>query len=412
MSRSALARGCRGALALLGAASAIASCSLWPENSDRPTASPTPQAEGGKGGGGSTAAPMSPASAPAHITRGKRGTGCSVKNDCAAGLSCVRGLCEPANFGLSPTGKECVQIDCVETADCCAGLPTEIPEKCLSRAAACTKDLPGCQTKACTRSSECAGGGVCTGHCLVSSGECSGNVDCLANKCLSGSCSINFTACNSDAECTANTCSGGSCACANPAYLPDHPVCTDPECDGLCLWACEGSRCVIPTVCGSDDDCFGGKPLCVNGECVECTDSTDCSFEKTCRAGSCETRCQNDTNCALFEACQKGECIYVGCRSDRECSLIPDVNALELAPGFDPRLLRCHTEGGVGKCLIPCENDSQCAETETCSAGLCKYIGCDSSDECKSILGVYNRVSSDKQPWIPVLDCRPADDAH
>src|SRR6478752_1526680 len=313
---------------------------------------------------------------------------------------------QPASFGLTPTGKECVQIDCKTSPDCCGNLPTEIPEKCRNRAAACTKTLPGCAATTCTRSSDCAGGGVCTGHCLVSSGECSGNADCLANKCLSGQCSINFTTCTSDADCTANTCNGGTCDCANPAYVPTLPVCTDPDCDGLCQWACEDSRCVIPTKCGSDDDCFGSKPRCVENECVECTDSADCSFEKICRAGNCETRCQDDTNCGLFEACQAGECINVGCRSDRECALIPDVNALQLAPGFDPRLLRCHTDAGVGKCVIPCDYFSQSAATETCSAGLCKYIGCENSDECKAILGVHDQMASDAQPWIPALDCR------
>lgn len=416
MNRGALVHSQR-ALVLLGAASALIGCSVWPWNSDADTA-PADSGQAGAaqsaaGQGGATPAPSAPKPArvkPSHIVRGRQGSGCSVRNDCAVGLSCVRGLCEPASFGLSPTGKECVQIDCKTSADCCGNLPTEIPEKCRNRAAACTKTLPGCEATTCTRSSDCAGGGVCTGRCLVSSGECSGNADCLANKCLSGKCSINFTTCTSDADCTANICSGGNCDCANPAYVPTLPVCTDPECDGLCQWTCEDSRCVIPTKCGTDDDCFGSKPRCVNSECVECTDSADCSFEKLCRSGNCETRCHDDTNCGLFEACQAGECINVGCRSDRECALIPDVNALQLAPGFDPRLLRCHTEAGVGKCVIPCDNDSQCAVTETCSAGLCKYIGCENADECKAILGIHNQMTSDAQPWIPALDCRPVED--
>jgi hypothetical protein len=412
MSRGALVPS-KSALLLLGVLNAVIGCSLLSGESDDPPPQPKPPAQGGQGGAMTTPTAMVPTQTqpkPPRITRGRQGTGCSVRNDCASGLSCVRGLCEPASFGLTPTGKECEQIDCKKTADCCGNLPSEIPEKCRNRAAACTKTLPGCEPTPCTRSSECAGGGVCTGHCLVSSGECSGNLDCLANKCLSGKCSINFTACGSDADCSANTCGSGTCACGNPAYVPTLPVCTDPDCDGLCQWACEESRCVIPTTCASDDDCFGSKPRCVEGGCVECIDSADCSFEKTCRSGSCETRCKDDTNCALFQACQAGQCIYVGCRSDRECSLIPDVNALELTPGFDPRLLRCHTDAGVGKCVIPCEVDAQCAATETCDAGLCKYIGCENSDECKTILGVHNQTTSDAQPWIPAVDCRAVDD--
>jgi hypothetical protein len=410
MSRSALARGTslvRGALVFFGALSVAASCS--PANDaprTQPPPAPAPAAAGEGGDGGSGGAPEP--SQVTHSSRSRRGAGCSVKNDCAPGLSCVRGVCEPTSFGLSPSAKECVQIDCAASADCCGKLSADIPDKCRGRAALCLPKLPGCVNEPCTRSRDCSGGGLCTGHCAVTSGECSGNVDCLANKCVGGSCSLNFTGCSSDAECAANTCAGGSCACDNPGYQPAHPICSDDDCDGLCLWTCEESRCVIPSDCRTDDDCIGAKPMCLDGACVECADSADCSFDKECREGSCETPCQSDANCPLFEACQAGECIYVGCRSDRECTLLPDVNALELPAGLDPRLLRCHTQEGVGKCLIPCQTDAQCASTETCDGGLCKYIGCETAAECKTIIGLHDQVASDVHPWIPSVDCRAA----
>jgi len=350
-----------------------------------------------------TAPPKRRPSAP---RRGRQGIGCTVKNDCAMGLSCIQGVCQPSSFGLTPSDKECVQIDCTSSADCCAGLPTRIPDKCRSRASTCLQQLPGCATKACTRSAECAGGGVCVGKCAVSSGECRGNIDCLANKCVEGKCSLDFTVCDSDAQCAPNACTGGSCSCENPSYSPNDPICQDPDCDGLCIWSCEDSRCVIPTSCKADADCFGSKPQCVDGNCVECSLSTDCSFGKICVDGSCETPCQDDEQCALFEACQAGECIYVGCRSDRECALVPDVKAIGLTPGTDPRLLRCHTDQGVGHCLIPCQTDSQCEKTDVCSGGLCKYIGCESTDECATILGVHDQVRSNEHPWVASVECR------
>jgi hypothetical protein len=412
MRRSELARGrllLGGALLLSGVGGAVSACSQTTEPApatmpDMPETMP-PDAAGGEAGAGGLP------SVPVAVTsrRSRRGAGCSVKNDCAEGLSCIRGLCEPTSFGLLPSGKECVQIDCTTSADCCGKLSPDIPEKCRGRAAFCLQKLPGCVAEPCSRSRDCGGGAVCTGHCVVTNGECSGNVDCLANKCLGGTCSLNFTACSTDADCAANLCSGGTCSCANPSYEPTNPICLDKDCDGLCLWACEDSRCVIPSTCESDDDCLGAKPMCVKGQCVECESSADCSFDKICRQGSCETPCDGDANCPLFEACQAGECINVGCRSDRECTLLPDVNALELPPGFDPRLLRCHTENGVGRCLIPCQTDAQCAATETCSGGLCKYIGCDSTEECKTIIGLHDQLASDTQPWIPSVECR-ADD--
>jgi hypothetical protein len=123
-------------------------------------------------------------------------------------------------------------------------------------------------------------------------------------------------------------------------------------------------------------------------------------------AGSCETPCQNDGQCGLFEACQAGECIYVGCRADRECSLIPDARLVPLPVAVDPRLLRCHTENGVGRCLIPCQTDSQCGLTEVCSGGLCKYIGCETTEECPAILGVHEQVTSGDHPWVASVECR------
>jgi hypothetical protein len=282
----------------------------------------------------------------------------------------------------------------------------EVPESCRSRAAKCSEMLPGCIEGECTRSTECGGGGVCTGNCVVSSGQCTSSVDCLANKCVEGKCTLDFTACGSDAECTSNTCVGGFCACENPSFDPADPVCSDEECEGLCLWACEDSRCVIPRDCEDDDGCFGSTPLCVDGTCVECTASVDCSFDKVCLSGKCETPCKSDLQCALFEACQAGECLYVGCRSDRECSLIPDLEALGLSANLDRRLLRCNTEDGIGRCLIPCQTDAQCLPTEVCTGGLCEYIGCESTAECKSIVGLHDQVATDDQPWIPTVECR------
>jgi hypothetical protein len=397
--------GLRLGLTLVVLASTPSACSPEPAE---PRAVAPPQGEAGARGDDDV-----PLSKPAkgRTRRSPGGLGCAVKNDCAPSFSCIRGVCQPASFGLSPTGKECVQIDCTASGDCCKGLATEVPEKCRPRAALCLAELPGCEQKPCTRSRDCAGGGVCRGRCSVTSGECSGNVDCLANKCVGGQCTLDFTNCTADAECAANNCAGGSCGCENPSYTPSHPLCSDAECDSLCLWTCEGSRCVLPSDCRTSDDCYGSKPVCVDGTCTECAQSVDCSFDKICLAGSCETPCRQDSQCGLFEACQAGECIYVGCRSDRECALLPELSAVGLPSSLDARLLRCHTERGVGRCLIPCQTDSQCATTEVCSGGLCQYIGCTDSAECKTIVALHGQLASDAHPWLASVECRSVEDS-
>jgi len=83
-----------------------------------------------------------------------------------------------------------------------------------------------------------------------------------------------------------------------------------------------------------------------------------------------------------------------------------DVEALGLSPGLDRRLLRCDTQDGIGHCLIPCQTDAQCPTSEVCSGGVCEYIGCETSAECKTIAGLHDQVASDDQPWIPSVECR------
>jgi hypothetical protein len=95
----------------------------------------------------------------------------------------------------------------------------------------------------------------------------------------------------------------------------------------------------------------------------------------------------------------------VGCRSDRECTLAPSLSELGLS-GVDPRLLKCTTQGGVGKCILPCQNDAQCPVTEVCSGGICEYIGCKGAAECKTILGVVDQEADPERPWVPRLECR------
>lgn len=334
------------------------------------------------------------------------GAGCSVKSDCHGELSCIRGQCQPAKFEIEPTGKECYVTDCSSDDDCCGGLATEFPDKCRKRAAKCLEMLPGCGEGECSRSSDCAGGGSCFGSCSVTNGQCGGNADCLDNLCVDGTCILDFAPCGSGTQCDANVCVGGTCDCSNPSYEPADPVCTDEECQNLCHYVCEGDRCVLPSDCETAEECFGSAPLCEDEKCVECVSGVDCSFDQVCILGRCETPCEDDGSCAVFEACQAGECIYVGCRSDRECTLLPSVELAGLPPATDPRLLRCNTEDGVGRCIVPCQTDAQCPYTEVCVGGVCEYIGCEFDTECKTILGLHDQQASEETPWISTVECR------
>src|SRR5260221_2874650 len=121
---------------------------------------------------------------------GKRGESCRSRGDCTAGLACVNGTCQKADFGIVPTMKECVQIDCMEPKDCCPKI-TIINPSCPFYAAECEA-------------------GINT-YCSIYNTQCKCNPDawaCTANKCHSKttctdaafSCPNNYV-CNGCTEC-------------------------------------------------------------------------------------------------------------------------------------------------------------------------------------------------------------------
>lgn len=362
----------------------------------------------------------------APAAAGERGTSCQAKNDCGPNLSCITGVCQPADFDLSSTGKECYRVECEETEDCCGDKPLNAPTKCRRRSQVCTPTVAGCPTgTTCTDTAAC-GGGTCAGlYCSSTFLSCATTDNCEQDECDfgligaggagTGTCTLSGLTCTSNAQCTlTNQCTGtGICNCNNPNYDPLDPICTDADCDNICERVCQNELCVLDTSCELDTDCPPTTPLCemtAQGSmaCVECASDTDCQTvadleddADECRQGFCVTPCKGDAECPALHACDAGTCTYVGCRTNRECILA----RLAVEPG-DPRLSRCDIENGIGTCKIECEIDAHCQLDQICVGGACEYIGCSSNDECKSILNLHNLVSSTDRPWIPEGECR------
>jgi hypothetical protein len=96
----------------------------------------------------------------------------------------------------------------------------------------------------------------------------------------------------------------------------------------------------------------------------------------------------------------------VGCRSDRECVL--QAASGKTVTSQDPRLAKCNVQNGLGTCVFPCDVDAQCAPSEVCLNGVCKYIGCETDAECKTIAGLHNLpVPTPERPWTTTAVCRP-----
>lgn len=361
-------------------------------------------------------------------TRGKRGETCLARNDCDSGLACISGICSQNEFAIGVEPKQCTRIECEEDVDCCGDKLTEVPEKCAGRDQICdpaNRLIEGCTTTTCTSNTVCNGGTCTPGTCSGTGDPCETATDCGTNTCVipvgeaSGTCSQTLTFCTSNLNCTPPTCSTRFCNCQNPDYDPTADICTDPMCEDVCLLRCTDNLCLEDKSCKTDNECLAlGLQICDGGRCVECTTDKDCDVknDETCEKGICTKPCTQNEECGLFEECQKGDCVYVGCTSDRECILAASRNSAPENPGTtaavsggadDPRLYQClATEGSKYKtCKIPCENDGSCGQFQVCDGGFCKFIGCETDEECRSYLGITNQMTSDSHPYIATAKC-------
>ena len=351
-------------------------------------------------------------------TRGERGERCQARNDCQSGLACLNGVCAKNDFGLTVLPKQCDRIECAEDTDCCGDKPQAAPKKCNARAETCdSPSIAGCVQTICTSDTTCKGGTCAMGTCSTG-GACSTKADCADTCAADGFCTKSaFTACTTNAQC-AGTCSTRVCNCQNPTYNPADPICTDPDCKDICLLHCEDELCVKDNSCKVNADCFGvGLKMCDADRCVQCIADEDCDAAKseTCLKGLCKKPCTNNEECPVFDACQMGECVYVGCLSDRECILAASRG---IAPGGgaavggseDARLLKClpsEADPKISTCKVPCENDGSCgSEFEVCDKGYCKFVGCDSNEECRAYLGIENQMTTDAKPFVATAVCR------
>lgn len=368
-------------------------------------------------------------------TRGKRGESCLARNDCDSGLACLNGICAKNEFNIDVAVKQCTRVECKETEDCCGGKSTEAPDKCQGRNEICdsaNQRFPNCVTGAtCTdaTAADICGAGTCMPGMCLGAGQvgntCEVASDCPANTCVIpvgetlGTCSLSGATCTSASGCTMPTCSNRTCNCINPVYDPNDPICFDEDCTDICLLRCEDSLCVEDKSCKTDSDCLAlGLQICDGGRCVECLKKTDCDVdaEETCEDGFCKKPCKYNEECPLFYACNDGDCVYNGCEDDRDCILAASRNVQVDGEGQaavagspdDPRLYKClasDSDPDHKTCKIPCENDGSCGQFQVCDAGYCKFVGCETDEQCRNYLGIANQATTDAKPYVPQAKC-------
>jgi hypothetical protein len=351
--------------------------------------------------------------------QGQRGEACQARNDCQSGLACILGLCSKNDFELTSSALHCDRVDCQTDGDCCGNKPSEAPAKCDHRISVCqTPTLAGCVQTSCTSSASCGSGTCPSGYCSNSTNAaCTGSGDCTDTCNLdTGLCTLSGYSCTSDISCTGTgLCSTRYCSCTNPEYLPSSAICTDPECLNVCTLRCSDERCIADTACTTDTDCTtAAHPVCSSGNCVECTINAQCDVleGEECRKNVCKKPCVANEECPLFNGCKEGDCVPTGCQSDRECVLAANANNPQVQSQSveDARLSKClpsDADSTIKTCKIPCENDGACgSEFQICDAGFCRFIGCETDDECRAYLGIVNETETDAKPFISHAVCR------
>lgn len=286
------------------------------------------------------------------------GNGCTLEDECAAGL--------------------CVGFD----KDCGDGLE-------------CTDDLCSPDTGEC-------GYAVLTGHCLIGEvcyadgDEMPGSGGC--SECASEVAKTVWTAinegleCDDDALCTHDDlCSGGACA-GTPYTCDDSLSCTEDQCTG-------DSNCthvIGPSLCAIDGACYETDAMGPDGcnvcdplksteawtslpDTTPCDDGDLCTLEDQCQQGVCEVvpkDCSDGLDCTT-DVCvsESGECAYSivadtclingACRSPGEVALGTYGCAL------------CNPEESKNSWTTadeddPCDDSQYCTVGDHCVAGACE----------------------------------------
>jgi hypothetical protein len=230
---------------------------------------------------------------------GERGESCRSRADCAAGLACINLVCSKADFGITPSSRECAVIACQMAEDCC---PKVFSPSC-----------PAWETY-------CADGGPTSPYCPLFKSQCTCVEDMYLctpdNRCTTrGTCSDAGSLCAGGFVCNGTECvrcvKDADCGIAGQVCTPDHECATSCKETKDCSYiqTCQGGICVDASgTCTTDRECVAqtANPLSI------------------CRSKRCKTPCETDLQCSpggtyQYRACVNGSCEDIGCTTDEEC---------------------------------------------------------------------------------------------
>jgi hypothetical protein len=278
---------------------------------------------------------------------------------CVLRSGAAGGVCDIADYGLTPSGKSCVG-ECATPADCCEMPPPGIafvhPTTGLSETARSCADIVaalGGGTAACSPAPSATS--LLNPLCFFYATYC----DCAPNL---WACEKNL--CTYAAPC--QVANGVDMLSGCPRVVRTGRA--HPNCDGVT------SQCEISaSACTTDASCVGAL--------VAEQDDTCSTNECVCVEGVCYRKCDEELDCSPRYRCDmtKKVCVQdTACNAHAEC-----------APLLNDAAARCE----MGKCVKPCTIDHQCGgsgltgggtfEESVCSdKGICEPLGCSSHNDC------------------------------
>lgn len=300
--------------------------------------------------------------------------------------------------------KEC-ESECETLIDClnCSNGESVIAEcregNChYENSIRCYRECDGCESdEDCSKGEKCIGCECKTYECTKDT-ECIDNEKCTKDKCQENKCvNTQITSCVHNDDCCPSGCEGldNDCPvidCQEDSDCSDNNQCTK---DG-----CQENKCKYTTL-EDNEECDEG--VCCDGECEtpECHNASCCEdkHSEVCREnfsclnpGKCYADCEWDeiNACKNDDGCCPSGCEGLdndcgGCGNDSDCDDSNDCTAdtcvdNQCEYGLEPDNTPCAT--GVcceGSCALPiCENNNDCEED------VCETCICRDPDTCQS----------------------------
>jgi peptidoglycan-associated lipoprotein len=129
--------------------------------------------------------------------------------------------------------------------------------------------------------------------------------------------------------------------------------------------------------CENDDHCKEKSEVCINGQCQECRDDTQCAARGpgfSCNNGRCEQplECRGDGDCKDGRVCRGNKCVGE-CTTNEDC----------------PTGKRCDSE----RCVGECSSDAECGSGMSCVDGSCQAAQTEKiSAKCRPMSGGAGEV--------------------